>query len=97
MFCPALTVNKPHYRFVCFGKSKEKANVSPTKKNRGEFAFVPNGGKGGIRTLGGVLAHTRFPVVRLRPAQPPFHNIYPYVCIQSVINAIAFIGVEVFV
>ena len=28
------------------------------------------GGERGIRTLGRVLADTRFPVVRLRPAQP---------------------------
>ena len=41
---------------------------------------IPNGmpfllgGKGGIRTLGRVLADTRFPVVRLRPAQPPFRT-----------------------
>ena len=31
------------------------------------------GGKIGIRTLVGVLAQTRFPVVRLRPTQPSFH------------------------
>ena len=31
-------------------------------------------GKGGIRTLERVLAVTRFPVVRLRPTQPPFHG-----------------------
>ena len=30
------------------------------------------GGKTGIRTLGALLTHTRFPVVRLRPAQPSF-------------------------
>ena len=36
-------MSEPNKSF--FGKSKEKANVSPTKKNRGEFAFVPNGGK----------------------------------------------------
>ena len=34
-------------------------------------------GKGGIRTLERVLAVTRFPVVRLRPAQPPFHMTAP--------------------
>ena len=33
------------------------------------------GGKGGIRTLERVLAVTRFPVVRLRPAQPPFRSL----------------------
>ena len=32
------------------------------------------GGKRGIRTLGAFIGHTRFPVVRLRPAQPSFHN-----------------------
>ena len=34
-------------------------------------------GKGGIRTLERVLAVTRFPVVRLRPAQPPFRVTLP--------------------
>ena len=32
------------------------------------------GGKRGIRTLGAFIGHTRFPVVRLRPAQPSFHR-----------------------
>ena len=32
------------------------------------------GGERGIRTLVGVLAQTRFPVVRLRPAQPSLHG-----------------------
>ena len=31
-------------------------------------------GKRGIRTLERVLAVTRFPIVRLRPAQPSFHD-----------------------
>ncbi len=31
------------------------------------------GGERGIRTLGTVLAFTRFPIVRLRPAQPTVH------------------------
>ena len=35
-----------------------------------------SGGKRGIRTLGGFMAHTRFPVVRLRPAQPSFHVFF---------------------
>ena len=34
------------------------------------------GGKRGIRTLGAFIGHTRFPVVRLRPAQPSFHRCY---------------------
>ena len=32
------------------------------------------GGERGIRTLGTVLAFTRFPIVRLRPAQPSLHR-----------------------
>ena len=40
-----------------------------TKKTpQGRLSFY--GGERGIRTLGTVLAFTRFPVVRLRPAQP---------------------------
>ena len=35
-----------------------------------------HGGERGIRTLVGVLAQTRFPVVRLRPAQPSLHATY---------------------
>ena len=34
------------------------------------------GGEIGIRTLVPVLAETRFPVVRLRPAQPSLHSFY---------------------
>ena len=34
-----------------------------------------HGGEREIRTLGRVLAFTRFPVVRLRPAQPSLHII----------------------
>ncbi len=35
--------------------------------------FQVFGGKRGIRTLERVLTVTRFPIVRLRPAQPSFH------------------------
>ena len=34
-----------------------------------------SGGEGGIRTLETLLTPTRFPIVRLRPAQPPLHAI----------------------
>ena len=37
--------------------------------------FFVVGGERGIRTLGRVLADTRFPVVRLRPAQPSLQFI----------------------
>ena len=44
------------------------------EKNPQAFQLTDfSGGKRGIRTLGGFMAHTRFPVVRLRPAQPSFH------------------------
>ena len=44
---------------------------SPISKNHPQKKVVfTYGGERGIRTLDGVLAHTRFPVVRLRPAQP---------------------------
>ena len=36
-----------------------------------------------IRTLGTVLAFTRFPVVRLRPAQPSLHNYLIYLSLVS--------------
>ena len=39
---------------------KEKA-----LKNQG--LFLVSGGEGGIRTRGGILSHTRFPGVRLKP------------------------------
>ena len=42
------------------------------KSRCNSICFFLCGGKGGIRTLERVLAVTRFPVVRLRPAQPPF-------------------------
>ena len=44
-------------------------------KNRGRALHVPcfYGGESEIRTHGTVLAFTRFPVVRLRPAQPSLH------------------------
>ena len=44
-------------------------------KTKGHHEGVPlfYGGERGIRTLGTVLAFTRFPVVRLRPAQPSLH------------------------
>lgn len=40
------------------------------------LTYFVNGGKKGIRTLERVLAVTRFPIVRLRPAQPSFRIIY---------------------
>ena len=41
------------------------------------------GGERGIRTLGTVLAFTRFPIVRLRPAQPSLHLLDFYIISQK--------------
>ena len=38
--------------------------------------YLFSGGERGIRTLERVLAVTRFPVVRLRPAQPSLHKMF---------------------
>ncbi len=35
--------------------------------------YIINGGERGIRTLGTVLAYTRFPIVLLQPARTPLH------------------------
>ena len=44
-----------------------------TKTAHDIFLSWTYGGKKGIRTLEGFRGPTRFPVVRLRPAQPSFH------------------------
>ena len=38
------------------------------------YSIIKNGGEEGIRTLETLLTPTRFPIVRLRPAQPPLHR-----------------------
>ena len=48
------------------------------------------GGKRGIRTLGAFIGHTRFPVVRLRPAQPSFHN--GFCCVHSTCKCLIIIS-----
>ena len=50
-----------------FAEGKHHSKNAPLLVDKSAF-FV--GGERGIRTLGTVLAFTRFPVVRLRPAQP---------------------------
>ena len=45
-----------------------------------EFRMLLKSGKRGIRTLETLSTPTRFPVVRLRPAQPSFHMVY---CLRS--------------
>ena len=55
----------------------DKTKKAPT---RVLFRF---GGERGIRTLGTVLAFTRFPIVRLRPAQPSLHLLDFYIISQK--------------
>ena len=47
--------------------------IQQRKKPMTSFLSWAYGGKKGIRTLEGFRGPTRFPVVRLRPAQPSFH------------------------
>ena len=54
-------------RFCCF------CTIQQRKKPMTSFLSWAYGGKKGIRTLEGFRGPTRFPVVRLRPAQPSFH------------------------
>jgi hypothetical protein len=51
---------------------KLKHNKRLLLPNRKSLYF---GGERGIRTLGTLLTFTRFPVVRLRPAQPSLHKM----------------------
>ena len=53
-----------------FAEGKHHSKNAPLSVDKSAF-FV--GGERGIRTLGTGLPHTRFPVVRLRPAQPSLH------------------------
>ena len=61
-------------RFCCF------CTIQQRKKPMASFLSWAYGGKKGIRTLEGFMGPTRFPVVRLRPAQPSFHL---FCCIAS--------------
>ncbi len=51
-------------------ESQDKTHNKTKFEEKDVFSSNKCGGERGIRTLGGVLAHTRFPIVRLRPAQP---------------------------
>ena len=55
-----------------FFSAFESLDYIPAKNKKHPHSRMPfiYGGERGIRTLGRVLADTRFPVVRLRPAQP---------------------------
>ena len=52
----------------------EPVRIPIAKQKSTHWVLFCFGGKIGIRTLVGVLAQTRFPVVRLRPAQPSLHS-----------------------
>ena len=61
----------------CFDEPSSRVQIpaieTKAPPNGDAFLF---GGEGGIRTLERVLAVTRFPIVRLRPAQPPLQKIF---------------------
>ena len=58
--------SKMAHRFCHFCAIQQKQPMT-------SFLSWAYGGKKGIRTLEGFRGPTRFPVVRLRPAQPSFH------------------------
>ena len=62
-------------------------NKEPTRLG----GFFVCGGERGIRTLGTVLAFTRFPIVRLRPAQPSLHLLDFYIISQNFKKSIPFL------
>ena len=64
--------------YLCF----LTACSNPPKKIRIKNKALPCGnallfigGERGIRTPGALLTHTRFPIVRLRPAQPSLQQV----------------------
>ena len=71
--------NRAHNVYFCFPKCIFISKQCKEKCPRYAFFIVSRtffkSGKRGIRTLGALLTHTRFPVVRLRPAQPSFHMV----------------------
>ena len=73
----ALRAAKPNS--ALFHKAKFGTALSPAMTKKAPD-WVPSlyGGEREIRTLVGVLAQTRFPVVRLRPAQPSLHSRLMY-------------------
>ena len=77
--CPVFSLRSNPIVFSC---TKEE----PTRL--GGFFFC--GGERGIRTLGTVLAFTRFPIVRLRPAQPSLHLLDFYIISQKTKQSIPF-------
>ena len=60
-------------------------------KNPPDWVGFVCGGERGIRTLGTVLAFTRFPIVRLRPAQPSLHLLDFYIISQNNKKSIPFL------
>ena len=65
-YCPIKCALKMARRFCYFCAIQQKQPMT-------SFLSWAYGGKKGIRTLEGFRGPTRFPVVRLRPAQPSFH------------------------
>ena len=63
--------------FVEEQEANPKCKKGKRKRQLPQEAAVSFGGERGIRTLERVLTVTRFPIVRLRPAQPSLQAIVP--------------------
>ena len=55
--------------------TKKKFDIIKIRERNRKVVLSYFGGERGIRTPGAVLVHTRFPIVRLRPAQPSLQKI----------------------
>ena len=72
--------------FAVPGHSNAKGKRQPKRKKKTRLAFtsrVSYGGERGIRTLETLLTPTRFPIVRLRPAQPSLQGTVSRVKTQT--------------
>ena len=78
------TISKKDFKKVDTRFSEEISSKSLPKfkarksHKRSVYATFGLGGEEGIRTPERVLAVTRFPIVRLRPAQPPLQTMPKY-------------------
>ena len=74
---------KQPFRLFCSLRSNPSLSAVWKKKEPPDWVVLLFGGERGIRTLGTVLAFTRFPIVRLRPAQPSLHLLDFYIISQK--------------
>ena len=75
-------------RTVCLTLGSNPSALQNERKAPTKSLVLFFGGERGIRTLGRVLADTRFPVVRLRPAQPSLQVAHSLNIITHIIGKI---------